>query len=179
MHFCEFLIEPLLVVFRTANLEHALGFVPVLDGLVDVLYVTIGTALSYGLGHVLMPAFFEVHKNNMSKLGPDGKPIKDASGKVVKPEGYVPVDLKPLLETTERKLCVVCKKHGTYACPKTFTNGNDFACEELDEYPDKAQEEAKGTCGICDLFESTFCSFPDNTKDDEAPVCFYNKPLDY
>ncbi len=72
--------------------------VEILDGVVDTLYVTIWTALSYGLGDIIEPAFKLVHENNMSKLGPDGNPIKDASGKVVKPEGYKPVDLLPLLK---------------------------------------------------------------------------------
>lgn len=71
--------------------------VEILDGLVDTLYVTVGAAVSYGLGDILMEAFDLVHINNMSKLGPDGKPLKDASGKVIKPEGYKPVNLEALL----------------------------------------------------------------------------------
>ena len=48
----------------------------ILDGLVDQLYVVLGTAVSYGLADILPAAFQLVHDNNMSKLGPDGKPIK-------------------------------------------------------------------------------------------------------
>lgn len=35
-----------------------------------------------------MRAFQLVHASNMAKLGPDGKAIRDASGRVVKPEGW-------------------------------------------------------------------------------------------
>lgn len=33
-----------------------------------------------------------VHQNNMTKLGPDGKPIV-VNGKICKPEGYIKVSL--------------------------------------------------------------------------------------
>ncbi len=75
------------------------NLVEILDGLVDQLYVVIFTARTYGLSKLLAPAFKRIHENNMSKLGTDGKPIKDVSGKVQKPEGFVPVDLAPLLNT--------------------------------------------------------------------------------
>lgn len=81
------------------------NLVGVLDGLIDQLYVVIYTARAYGLADLLVPAFMMVHDNNMSKLGLDGKPIKDASGKVRKPEGYKPVDLRPLLNTC-KKCCL-------------------------------------------------------------------------
>ena len=91
------------------------NLIEILDGLVDQLYVVIFTARTYGLSHLLAPAFKLIHENNMSKLGSDGKPIKDASGKVQKPEGYVPVDLRPLLEDTcdEEYYCYQCKIFNT------------------------------------------------------------------
>ena len=42
-------------------------------------------------------AFREVHRNNMSKVQPDGTVKRREDGKVLKPEGYVPVDLTRLV----------------------------------------------------------------------------------
>ena len=103
----------------------------VLDGIIDQIYVALYTARVYGLADILPTAFQLVHENNMSKLGPDGKPIKDASGKVVKPEGYVPVDLKPLLEG-ERDRCYNCQHVHTSACVKFDIRGNSVACDQFE-----------------------------------------------
>lgn len=54
--------------------------------LADLMYVTIGTAVTFGLP--LEEVFAEVHKSNMSKLGEDGKPIYREDGKVLKGEDY-------------------------------------------------------------------------------------------
>ena len=94
------LLRVKLLVSESSETAEAMAnrdMVEILDGLVDVLYVTVGAAVSYGLGDILMDAFTVVHKNNMTKCGPDGKAIKDGSGKVIKPKGYVPVDLQTLL----------------------------------------------------------------------------------
>ena len=59
--------------------------------LADLMYVTIGTAVTFGLP--LEEVFAEVHKSNMSKLGDDGKPIYRADGKVLKGNNYKEPDL--------------------------------------------------------------------------------------
>lgn len=59
--------------------------------LADLLYVTIGTAVTFGLP--LEEVFNEVHKSNMSKLGEDGKPIMRSDGKVLKGKNYKEPDL--------------------------------------------------------------------------------------
>lgn len=59
--------------------------------LADLMYVTIGTAVAFGLP--LQEVFEEVHKSNMSKLGPDGKPIYREDGKVLKGPNYKEPDL--------------------------------------------------------------------------------------
>lgn len=69
----------------------------VADALCDILYITFGTAHEYGLADRLSIMFDEVHKSNMSKLGEDGKPIYRKDGKVMKPEGWTPPNLKPIL----------------------------------------------------------------------------------
>lgn len=54
--------------------------------LADLVYVAAGTALVYNID--LDQVLEEVHKSNMSKLGPDGKAIKRADGKFLKGPGY-------------------------------------------------------------------------------------------
>jgi predicted HAD superfamily Cof-like phosphohydrolase len=47
---------------------------------------------------IFMEAFDRVHQSNMSKLGPDGKPIHREDGKVLKGPNYKEPDLTDLLE---------------------------------------------------------------------------------
>ena len=58
----------------------------VADALTDILYVTYGAGHAFGID--LDKCFEEVHKSNMSKLGEDGKPIYNDSGKVMKGPKY-------------------------------------------------------------------------------------------
>lgn len=73
----------------TANTLHELA---------DLRVVCDGTALSLGLGDLLVPAVAEIMRANMSKLGPDGKPIKNAAGRVVKGPNFKKADVRPLLQ---------------------------------------------------------------------------------
>lgn len=57
--------------------------------LADVVYTAYGT-LVYGID--LDAVIAEVHRANMSKLGPDGRPVLRADGKVMKGEHYRPPD---------------------------------------------------------------------------------------
>ena len=66
--------------------------VEILDAICDSIYVLIGLALKMGFN--LDGAFREVHRSNMSKLGPDGKPIKRADGKVLKGPNFTPPKLE-------------------------------------------------------------------------------------
>ena len=58
----------------------------VADALTDILYVTYGAGHSFGID--LDKCFNEVQCSNMSKLGPDGKPIFNEKGKVMKGPNY-------------------------------------------------------------------------------------------
>lgn len=64
--------------------------------LADLLYVTIGFAVTFGLP--LCEVFERVHQSNMSKLGEDGKPIYREDGKVMKGPNYQPPKLDDLFE---------------------------------------------------------------------------------
>lgn len=46
---------------------HENDVIEVADGITDLLYVVVGTAVEYGLGPVLNEMFDEVHRANMSK----------------------------------------------------------------------------------------------------------------
>ena len=63
----------------------------VADALTDILYVTYGAGHAFGIN--LDRCFQEVQNSNMSKLGSDGKPIYNQSGKVMKGPHYFKPDL--------------------------------------------------------------------------------------
>ena len=63
----------------------------VADALTDILYVTYGAGHAFGIN--LDKCFEEVQNSNMSKLGEDGKPIYNDSGKVMKGPNYFKPDL--------------------------------------------------------------------------------------
>ena len=70
--------------------------VEVADALTDILYVTYGAGHSFGVN--LDKCFDEVQRSNMSKLGEDGNPIYNLSGKVMKGPSYSPPDLKKIIK---------------------------------------------------------------------------------
>ena len=67
----------------------------VADALTDILYVTYGAGHAFGIN--LDKCFGEVQNSNMSKLGSDGKPIYNESGKVMKGPDYFKPDLSKYL----------------------------------------------------------------------------------
>jgi len=67
------------------------NIVEMIDALVDILYVTFGTADVIGVD--LQPFFEEVQRSNMTKMG------KDASGKIQKGPDYSPPDLVSVLQS--------------------------------------------------------------------------------
>ena len=68
----------------------------VADALTDILYVTYGAGHAFGID--LDKCFDEVQKSNMSKLGDNGKPIYNESGKVMKGPNYFKPDLAKYLK---------------------------------------------------------------------------------
>ena len=58
----------------------------VADALTDILYVTYGAGHAFGID--LDKCFEEVQNSNMSKLGENGEPIYNESGKVMKGPNY-------------------------------------------------------------------------------------------
>jgi predicted HAD superfamily Cof-like phosphohydrolase len=67
--------------------------VETLDALIDILVVTIGAI--HSMGSDAEGAWKEVMSTNFAKIGEDGKVRKREDGKVLKPTGWTPPDLKP------------------------------------------------------------------------------------
>ena len=65
------------------------------DAFTDLDYVVQGGGIAFGID--LDKCFEEVHSSNMSKLDANGKPIRNAEGKVQKSELYRKPDLKSVL----------------------------------------------------------------------------------
>ena len=65
------------------------------DALTDILYVVYGAGHAFGIN--LDKCFDEVQRSNMSKLGEDGKPIYNESGKVMKGPNYFKPDLSKFI----------------------------------------------------------------------------------
>jgi len=75
----------------------------------DLVYVCIQYALSQGWD--LNEAMDRIHKSNMSKLGPDGKPVKRFDGKLIKGPNYQPPDLSDLVNKSEEDESYPIKDH--------------------------------------------------------------------
>ena len=67
----------------------------VADALTDILYVTYGAGHAFGID--LDKCFDEVQNSNMSKLGENGEPIYNESGKVMKGPNYFKPDLSKFI----------------------------------------------------------------------------------
>ena len=65
------------------------------DALADLVYVCFGAAIEAGIDLNLV--LREVHRSNMAKLDADGKPIYREDGKVAKPTGWQPPNIKEVL----------------------------------------------------------------------------------
>ena len=74
---------------------HENNLVEIADGLTDLLYVVVGTAVDYGLGPILEELFQEVQRSNMTKTfitTPDGR----KGG--IKGPGFSPPDIKGVID---------------------------------------------------------------------------------
>lgn len=63
------------------------------DALGDQLYILCGTILKHGMQDLIEDVFDEIHRSNMSKLGPDGEPILREDGKILKGPNYRPPNI--------------------------------------------------------------------------------------
>jgi predicted HAD superfamily Cof-like phosphohydrolase len=74
--------------------------VEMLDALIDIIVVTVGAI--HSMGADAEGAWNEVMKTNFAKIDAEtGKVRKREDGKVLKPEGWSPPDLKPFLKKSK------------------------------------------------------------------------------
>ena len=90
------LIREELEEFSDAINNYEGTLIDVADALSDLLYVVYGAGHAFGIN--LDKCFEEVQQSNMSKLGYDGKPIYNESGKVMKGPKYFKPNLKKFVK---------------------------------------------------------------------------------
>lgn len=93
--------------YSQAETQHDL--VEIADALADIIYIALGTAVSYGIP--LDNVFEEVHRSNMAKLV-DGKPLKREDGKVIKPAGWKPPDVEGILKKSHEENALLIQQIG-------------------------------------------------------------------
>lgn len=69
--------------------------VEVADALGDILYVTLGAGVTFGLD--MEKIFTEIHRSNMTKVWPDGSVQVREDGKIMKPDTYQAPDLATVI----------------------------------------------------------------------------------
>ena len=88
-----------LIEEETTELKEALAAgdqVETVDALIDILVVTIGAL--HSMGADAEGAWKEVMATNFAKIESNGKVRKREDGKVLKPQGWEPPNLKPFLK---------------------------------------------------------------------------------
>lgn len=75
--------------------------IEVLDALLDLEYVLMGSYLSLGYHRYREDGFKEVHESNMSKLGEDGKPLIRDDGKILKGPKFFTPNIKKIIEKSK------------------------------------------------------------------------------
>lgn len=82
--------------------EIANQLVEIGDAIADILYVTFGAAITFGLDPLAL--FLEVHRSNMTKIWPDGSiRRRGADQKIIKPPTYSPANLRPIIFKEKEK----------------------------------------------------------------------------
>jgi predicted HAD superfamily Cof-like phosphohydrolase len=79
------------------------SLVEIADALGDQLYILCGTILKHGMQDIIIDVFNEIQASNMSKLGPDGKPILREDGKILKGSSYFKPNLESILNKGVKK----------------------------------------------------------------------------
>lgn len=89
---------------RLRNFPSLENLTEVADGLVDSVYVILGTAIALDLPW--QELWNEVQRSNMAKVYPDGSVHRREDGKILKPEGWTPPDLFPIILRWYEQRCI-------------------------------------------------------------------------
>lgn len=71
----------------------------IIDGLIDIIWIAMGSLLAYIGPDATNACLREVSRANMSKVIGDGLPKFREDGKVLKPEGFEPPNIKRILQS--------------------------------------------------------------------------------
>jgi len=93
----EEFIELLDALDKAMQVADAIYYAEILDGVCDLVWVTIG--LAHNMGLPFDEAFEEVRKTNMLKVDPiTGRVARREDGKILKPAGWLPPDILSLVK---------------------------------------------------------------------------------
>jgi predicted HAD superfamily Cof-like phosphohydrolase len=96
-HVDQYKLYHTLIKEEVQELEDSITREDDVDALIDILVVTIGALWSIGVD--VEGAWKEVHDSNMAKIDPTtGKVLRREDGKILKPEGWQPPNLKQYLQ---------------------------------------------------------------------------------
>ena len=94
-----------LLTEEVGEMKHAIDSmdqVEMLDAAADIIFVLAGIIEKAGLGEYMDEVMVEVLKSNNSKIPPFGEVIRDANGKIGKPEGYRAPDIPEAMRIVDR-----------------------------------------------------------------------------
>ncbi|AXN53327.1 MazG-like nucleotide pyrophosphohydrolase [Mycobacterium phage Thonko] len=74
--------------------------VEIADGLADMIVIAYGTLLAYFGEDAAREVCREVFRSNLAKIGEDGTVARRDDGKILKPEGWKPPDIRRVLAET-------------------------------------------------------------------------------
>lgn len=98
---------------------HAKDLTKIADGICDLLYVTVGTAVAHGLGPLLEELFAEVHRSNMTKFSSVschfdmGVKYQRETGKL---DTYDPPRIAEMIANYQQRLNLLGTPAGSFCC---------------------------------------------------------------
>lgn len=142
------------------------SLVETIDGLADTIVVCLGTAEDIGID--LEPFFDEVHRSNMAKVG---GPI-DATGKQLKPPGWVGPDIAGLLGEVE---AAYCAKSGDYLTGEQIAAYRKSVTVDVGDFSFSRNSESVSLFSHRNIDE--YVTLPINEKDMEAFIAAYRRSV--
>ena len=95
-----------LLTEEVGEMKHAIDSmdqVEMLDAAADIIFVLAGIIEKAGLGEYMDAAMVEVLKSNNSKISASGEVVRDANGKIGKPEHYRPPNIPEAMRRIDKQ----------------------------------------------------------------------------